>query len=552
MRVTPRLLVASLAVLGMAAPGALRQDTAPWPRKGETVGPARCIQCHDVEAGLIADGFHRDVVHSPATLGCETCHGPGAIHAGDERAASITYPPLLTPAVQARLCGHCHANEASRHAGGGVEGFLAAGIGCTECHPVHDERPPTALPGVRFLTRAATMTAAERVDATQCVRCHPLQDTALHDTGHAGLAAGAGAQSCEACHGNGSLHVTHGGISRLISRPDRARDTVATCRACHTAVDAETFHWKTRDEAWLSDDVTCTSCHSVHGSASRDPAEQDTARQDTANQDTPNQHTGRAVSPPEPTNRECASCHLPGFEVLRGSVHESLGALDLALERGCGACHDGALEHARSGGRPQLIESLHDSDVRTEERVCLACHGDRSELRGVRHGTHAQRGVSCVDCHSFFVQRGDVRRQAEQRCAACHADVAARFRLPNAHPVGDRRMGCSDCHDVHGDRGSRRALELREERCVDCHRQYRGPFAFPHRAGERDGCTVCHDPHGSPNRRLLHQTSTQQNCIACHGDFPAFHDQSSGSVFTNCLNCHTRIHGSDHSRFFFR
>ena len=66
------------------------------------------------------------------------------------------------------------------------------------------------------------------------------------------------------------------------------------------------------------------------------------------------------------------------------------------------------------------------------------------------------------------------------------------------------------------------------------------------------GCTTCHDPHGSPNRRLLHQVDTQQNCIACHGDFPSFHDQTQGSVFTNCLNCHTRIHGSNHSRYLFR
>ena len=48
------------------------------------------------------------------------------------------------------------------------------------------------------------------------------------------------------------------------------------------------------------------------------------------------------------------------------------------------------------------------------------------------------------------------------------------------------------------------------------------------------------------------QATTQQNCLQCHGDFPAFHDMTVGAEFTNCLNCHTEIHGSNHDRFFFR
>ena len=41
-------------------------------------------------------------------------------------------------------------------------------------------------------------------------------------------------------------------------------------------------------------------------------------------------------------------------------------------------------------------------------------------------------------------------------------------------------------------------------------------------------------------------------CLQCHGDFPSFHDQTVGAVFTDCLRCHTEIHGSHFSRFFFR
>ena len=97
-----------------------------------------------------------------------------------------------------------------------------------------------------------------------------------------------------------------------------------------------------------------------------------------------------------------------------------------------------------------------------------------------------------------------------------------------------------------------RNLVLKQKKCLECHRQYRGPFTFAHQATRTDGCASCHAPHGSPNNRMLLQATSQQNCLQCHGDFPVFHDQTQGAVFTNCLNCHTQIHGSNFSRFLFR
>ena len=113
-------------------------------------------------------------------------------------------------------------------------------------------------------------------------------------------------------------------------------------------------------------------------------------------------------------------------------------------------------------------------------------------------------------------------------------------------------MHCSDCHEPHGERRRIRDLTLKQKTCLKCHKQYRGPFVFAHQADRSDGCAVCHVPHGSPNRRMLRQATSQQNCLQCHGDFPSFHDQTVGAVFTDCLRCHTEIHGSHFSRFFFR
>ena len=113
-------------------------------------------------------------------------------------------------------------------------------------------------------------------------------------------------------------------------------------------------------------------------------------------------------------------------------------------------------------------------------------------------------------------------------------------------------MDCVDCHEPHSARPRIRDRNLRHTSCVQCHTQYRGPFVFNHQASRTDGCVACHTPHGSTNRRLLKQPRTQQNCLQCHGDFPSFHDQTAGAVFTNCVNCHTQVHGSNHSRFLLR
>jgi len=510
-----------------------RQDTtAPFPRRGDYTGVARCIECHQKKHDQLLAGHHGGILAAQGLDGCETCHGPGRAHADDPDTApeKITLPAKLAAEAQVGFCGRCHQEQARGHAGD-LPGFLAAGKSCTDCHTVHAPRSPPAHPGIAFATRAMAA-AVTAVGASKCRDCHPRRDALLATSHHASLAGDRDETGCEHCHGNGALHVETGGLARLITRPDHAGDGIATCRSCHPQVDAEDFHWRGRHKPLLSAGATCTTCHTVHTAVDTGAA-------------------AAALAGAPLSNRACSPCHTPAMCVLPGTVHEPLGRLDGPLTSGCAACHPGSLAHLASGGNKRVIESMHGSPAMVQQQICLGCHGREQHLAHVLQGSHQRNEIGCLWCHSPAAPRGKVQADAEQKCGRCHADVAAQFRLPNHHPVPEGRMACTSCHEVHGARPRLRDLDLRQDVCLRCHRQYRGPFVFAHQAGRQDGCVICHLPHGSPNRRLLQQTSSQQNCIACHGDFPSFHNQNN-VLFTNCLNCHTEVHGSNHSRFLFR
>ncbi len=525
--------------------------TAPFPRNGKYSGMSECVVCHETQEGAIRKGHHAAVLEDPSLQQCESCHGPGKAHCADEDNATdlITHPPSLGRQGQITLCSRCHQQQIRDH-GGDLPGFFAAGRVCTSCHKVHEAIPETPHPDLRFSRRADTVVDAAAVGAGKCVTCHPLRDILLQQSHHRSLSSTLTDSGCETCHGNGSLHVETNGLGRLITRPDRARDGIATCRGCHEDVDPRDFHWRDRRKPLLSGNLTCTTCHQVHRSVLGNLG---------------GQATGPLAehAPREATNGVCMKCHQPAFAVMVGTIHEAISRADTPLEKGCGACHEGADQHARNAGRKQMVESLHGSDREAQLRTCGKCHSRDEAMRHVKIGSHHRRGVSCLSCHSPAAAKGRVRADAEKNCTSCHQDVAAQFRMPNHHPVDvqakdpakprlNAHMGCTHCHDPHAARPKIRDRVLKFETCVKCHKRYRGPYVFEHQADRSQYCVVCHLPHGSPNNRLLKQRTSQQNCLQCHGDFPSFHDQTPGAVFTNCLRCHTEVHGSNHSRYLFR
>ena len=205
-------------------------------------------------------------------------------------------------------------------------------------------------------------------------------------------------------------------------------------------------------------------------------------------------------------------------------------------------------------------------DVARADERCHACHRvvTPDAVNTIAGSVHAQE-ADCTGCHGASLAHLASPQKAppdivEDRsggvCLACHAAVRQKMNLPSTHPVAEGVTTCTDCHDPHGSMtgGDLRGMTLNDS-CFACHESLRGPFLFEHEPVSED-CSLCHEPHGSVHSPLLH-TRAPLLCQQCH--MAAFHPSvpaggsglpsgmpSAALLGRNCLNCHSRVHGSNH------
>jgi DmsE family decaheme c-type cytochrome len=238
----------------------------------------------------------------------------------------------------------------------------------------------------------------------------------------------------------------------------------------------------------------------------------------------------------------CESCHGPGSLAIEGITPERVETDAKAGKRT--ACNYKTLIDIKN--LPAQAQSL----------ICLKCHTANAtfNLHNWNAGVHAVSDVSCIGCHSmcsdFKIGKYDLKVQPKdtaEMCYKCHQEVRAEFSLPSRHPVPERRVFCTDCHDSHGtvnDKLLRKATV--KETCTQCHAEKEGPFVYEH-ADSTEDCRTCHTPHGSPNNNLL-TFREPFLCLQCHlghRTTSASAPESKGAYYTRCTYCHSRIHGTD-------
>ena len=261
----------------------------------------------------------------------------------------------------------------------------------------------------------------------------------------------------------------------------------------------------------------------------------------------------------------CIGCHddeavLAIFKTPHGHPDDPNAPFSQAQ---CESCHRAGGAHSARVRRGEERAPIDNFGARATTRiadqnaVCMDCH--QSDIGLDWHGSmHDLEFVACAQCHQVHAPRDRVMLRYEQAevCYPCHQQQRAASFKASVHPLRQGKISCSSCHDAHGSVTDHLLVrETVNQLCYDCHAEKRGPFLWEHAPVPED-CSLCHNPHGSNNPALLTRRPPLL-CQQCHSQagHPSipFTDQSlppnNPSAFVvggSCMNCHSRIHGSNH------
>ena len=205
-------------------------------------------------------------------------------------------------------------------------------------------------------------------------------------------------------------------------------------------------------------------------------------------------------------------------------------------------------------------------DARANEE-CLACHGDRKELKDALtdpnrpiepllvdlalHERSVHADIACTDCHQSFDTFPHGGDGTTMKCTECHEDLGEGFaqgihNQPKADGSGPNAT-CTQCHGHHG-------ILPRDQR-----------DALLHPLNVHKMCGSCHfenDPRTSPVKQILTEKyaddvhargilkaglAVSATCISCHGghDMRAKGDPASRLFRTRvdqaCGTCHIGV-----------
>ena len=300
----PLWAVAALLVLVPFAQGA----KVPGPKKpakvfgAEYAGSETCQTCHEDLYNSVLASPHQ-VVEKDADQGftghaCESCHGPGATHAGSASPTDIKNPATL-PAIEAdKICLNCHLNQ-TLQSGRIQSSHMKDSVSCVTCHKIHANGPvglaPRTQEQVNQLCSSCHLSVRAQFEkpfrhkipenAMTCVDCHNPHGSVRPSMTQT---FAANEPACINCHGDkrgpftfehapvrfegcGSCHEAHGSVNpRMLTR----QQVKSVCLECHANLPINT---KTTNYAGVVPPAfhnlnsptyqNCTVCHQkVHGS----------------------------------------------------------------------------------------------------------------------------------------------------------------------------------------------------------------------------------------------------------------------------------------------
>ena len=199
------------------------------------VGESTCITCHDQKLSGTAHGLKSDPHTPTATLGCESCHGPGKAHvdSGGDPAKIVNDFKKLKGQQASAVCVTCHTDSA--HAFWAGSQHDQRNVSCVTCHSVHEPKGDHQL-------KAASETQL-------CATCHQNIVNKAHRFQH--MPVREGELTCSSCHNpHGSQNVRLLKVGTTIDE---------SCASCH-AEKRGPYLWEHAPVA-----NACVTCHDPHG-----------------------------------------------------------------------------------------------------------------------------------------------------------------------------------------------------------------------------------------------------------------------------------------------
>ena len=237
---------------------------------------------------------------------------------------------------------------------------------------------------------------------TTCLRCHG--DKQPNQFFHGSLS-----ESCSSCHGASEAHQK----SPIRNKPDRILAGEAphtqnqACLSCHEGADHQNWTGSAHDIA----DVSCTSCHAIHG------------------------------DPIDPGSTEtCLGCH----QSVKTSLH--LPSRHPLLEglMSCIDCHE-----PHGTGLNAMTRGVIETDT------CTSCHAEKQGPLLFEHEPVTEDCAICHEPHGSVIP-GMLKTRPPFLCQQCHqaadhpGQLAFGRNTANA-PASALGQSCLNCHgQVHG------------------------------------------------------------------------------------------------------
>ena len=212
----------------------------------------------------------------------------------------------------------------------------------------------------------------------------------------------------------------------------------------------------------------------------------------------------------------CNSCHEMNFHysTWQNSTHgNSASCLDCHSEPGISGQIDQKIRGLQElvihiTGNYQL--PIRNSTLVKNEQ-CLSCHPESANIPDknidIRHNTHLEAGLKCVDCHSNIVHNepGEPKTMPLSKCDSCH-QKHQEFPMTDDHS----ELKCSVCH-VNG------IYEKIEATCESCHSS---PVNHIYNISTK--CEACHTLEGwgqaigKHTELPLTKEHSNVTCVKCH------------------------------------